>query len=66
MSDYMLCSPFHFLLAGTIRMEMSLSQLIMLSQTRNPIIMHIYLLLDYMPCLFVCHNSIVISLAVIS
>ena len=48
----------------------TVSQSIISSQTRNPIIMiimHIYLLLDYMPCLFVCHNNnIVISLAVIS
>ena len=47
----------------------TVSQSVMSSQTRNPIIviiMHIYLLLDYMPCLFVCRNNIVISLAVIS
>ena len=47
----------------------TVSRSVMSSQTRNPIIviiMHIYLLLDYMPCLFVCCNNIVISLAVIS
>ena len=47
----------------------TVSQSVISSQTRNPIItivMHIYLLLDYMPCLFVCrNNNIVISLAVI-
>ena len=47
----------------------TVSQSVISSQTRNliiMIIMHIYLLLDYMPCLFVYHNNIVISLAVIS
>ena len=51
MSDYMLCSPSHFLLAGTIRVELSLSQLCRpkLIHPITIIIMHIYLLLDYMP-----------------
>ena len=57
MSDYMLCSPFHFLLAGTIHVELSLSRLAMSSQTRTSYShsMHIYsiLLLDYMPCLLI-------------
>ena len=44
----------------------TVSQLVMSSQTRTSYNHNNYLLLDYMPCLFVCCNNIVISLAVIS
>ena len=62
MSDYMLCSPSHFLPAGAICVELSLSQLChpKLIHPITIIIMYIYLLLDYMPGLFVCRNNIIV------